>query len=49
VHVTFVGIIPENTVDNNTNFSIIKPAFGTEPCLGGYGGRRHEEDGGDAN
>jgi len=49
VHVAFVRVVSENTIDNNANLPISEPAFGTEPCLGSNSRRRHEKDGGDAN
>jgi hypothetical protein len=44
VHVAFVGIVPKDSVDNNTNLAIGEPSIGTEPCLGSDGRSRHKED-----
>jgi hypothetical protein len=49
VHVAFVGIVPEDSVDNDANFAICEPSLGTEPCLGSDGGSRHEEYSRDAD
>lgn len=49
VHVSFGRVVTENAVDDNGNLTIGKPTAWSVPSLGLHRGRRHHEEGDDAD